>query len=713
MKFENIMQAIENNQPDIILQLLGEAEPISIPPGSEGDLYYLLNFAIQTGNISIIEEFFKKKHLRDAFIRKYLIGEMSNNFLNFIYMLSYMLSNAIESPESQLSSLKVIKIINDGFLTYVNKDEAFPNITELTQTGYILHQNQLHFYDQQKGEVKLITVYDYEHDALDVLDFFSQTSIEKLSIEQFLDLDSMLPIEENDKETYQNSSSKNIAPISKKITSTLVNFDYQRFKNHIPTRDDFSFSYKKKASKSQNAIINQVSQYLQLKNKTDYIPKIQDGICAALTHLFDEMPLEKWEELNKKLLEWDGTQENLDRLNLSTDLEKLFSYIIKYQFEDLKTRPYFYINMSFNFDALLEKMGEESVFFINAWHQIVLKKTENNSFLVYDPNYKSGFLETKIADEVKSLLKISLGNNILGFSQNDLKIPSSAIDNGNAFIQEGGLLLAFAKGTPDLLSELPQRKDIEKDCLTGLVLRNNAGIPMWACPTNDKQLLNYLNELAMEFMVTTPDFKSEFKKSLEAISNVWVRRLGLDFLYDIYSDQELVRKISDIYKSNPEKINLHKSIISICEKNINTIENSFKDPVVLSFFYDLMHSFQYFTSRWESVKNGETLHLKNPVQKTELIICVSDENPKERYFKIVDNENKVKEFSIPDELQGPLSSIIKNIPPLYKNTPALSYNHSLYESFRKKSKEQSSIKTNLEKGLQEDNKPTNRDYNKK
>lgn len=668
--------AINNRQSNVLLQLLSDVKSISLLKKTDvRGFYSLLELAINTGNIDLVEAFFKQQHLCDTFRLLYLEGELNNDFLSFIMIMWYK----IDLAENQLSALKVIKIIFDGFLTYVSNDEFFPDITQRDKSGYILHKNVLYLYDHTKRITNRVMVYNNEDHYINILDFFAQNSVEKISLQQYSVLNTELSLEADSNDPNTDTEISN-------IPAPLQNFDHQRFKDFSPTSQDFSFYYKTIPSKNQKAIINQISQYLTLLDQIDSISQIQDGICQPLTHLFDEMPLDKWKKLNEKLLKWDGTQENLDALSLNDDFKKILSFINRYQFKELTTHSYFYIDMNLHSDILLEKMGKESVFLANPWHQIVLKKTENNSFLVYDPNYNSGVKEIKTADELKKLVNISLGNNIAGFSKKSIVLPDFEIKDGNAFIREGGLFLLFNK-LPDLLPELPQRKDIDKDSLTGLLLRDILGIPLWARSSNNKQLLNYLHDLVMEFMSIYPDFKSELTKSLEVMPDVLIRQLGLDWFTDVDSDLEFSRKIRDFYQRNPDKLNIHEIIVSICNEHIKTIESHFQDPIVLAWFYDLMHSLNYFKSRWESVKSDKILHLRNTVQDVQLIISASNKKSNQQYFKVVDKKNMIKKYPIPNELQKPLMTITKHVYFLYKNTPAFSSHKVLDELLSKRTDE--------------------------
>lgn len=315
--------------------------------------------------------------------------------------------------------------------------------------------------------------------------------------------------------------------INRPITSNLVstesihnNDQYLNIKPHSE-KDPFKFSGVNK-TKSQKMIIEKLSQYLTLKNDSENIHKLQDGICNALVNLFDRSTEKEWGAFIDNLITWDGTQEGLsDELN--SQLSNLYKYVKLYQLNAsrLSLRQFIGDKLS----LLLEK--KQALHLGNLWHIISISPIKGNTdWLVYDPNDNLGPRRIKNSKLQATILKL-LGNLICI----DKPHPEISVEiaDPELFIKNGGLLALsenfinrreiFAKLSAHPLTD-------KKKSLQGLLLRNVHGIPAWIkafnisskAPGADDQK-SYIHALIKQFIHENPDdYFEQLLKSMEGLT---------------------------------------------------------------------------------------------------------------------------------------------------------------------------------------------------
>lgn len=662
---KKLNEAIGNQEPRQITNLLSDIESVSqLDKRNAGDCFRMLTYAVRKGDLSIAKAFFQMENLYNAFAEGYLKGELEGNLPHMIETLIF--TAAEESPESHQSSVAVIKYIYDHLVI----QDRLPHLDECEHSLWFFNNNQWYFYDHSEKKTKQgdfdTSIFELFSDPInfDAIANKYELNLTSKTKEKANTSTDILPEATNT----LSSSAHSRSPLPKYGFS-----NYKKFKNFSGTPSDFVFSHKQVAGQSQTALINQVSQYLTLSNQLENIFKIQDGICAALTHLHADLSLNEWKRFNERILKWDGTKEQLQKKDLSQDFEKLLSYITKYYFEEQAKYSYYFVGSQI--EQLLEKM-EQSIFLTNSWHQIVLNKTDDGDFIVYDPNFEEGLKIVKTVNEAKELIQESLGRYYLQFSEQMPNLPASKIEDANDFIKEGGLFLILRSKLNDLIAQLPEPQNIKADALKGLLVRSTSSLPLWACQTNNIELLNYIHQLVIQYIDKNPNFKNNLEKSISELSASSQRLLGLDLFYSTDTNEEFINKINTFYTVNPKKIANHQQMVRECQRNLNSIEDQFDDPIVINFFYDFMHSLKYFTSRWELIsqdKEKGAIHLKNPILDAQLILEGSEKDKKDFYLEVIDKEGITKKYAVPKELEELSRSMIKRINSVYEfNLPDFS-----------------------------------------
>lgn len=83
-----------------------------------------------------------------------------------------------------------------------------------------------------------------------------------------------------------------------------------------PDEKDFKFEYKNNEDqyKHQDKIINQLIQYLKIQHKgQEHWAKINKGICAVLSSLFNAMTLDEWNQFSHLICGWNGEQKTFKK----------------------------------------------------------------------------------------------------------------------------------------------------------------------------------------------------------------------------------------------------------------------------------------------------------------------------------------------------------------------------------------------------------------
>lgn len=285
-----------------------------------------------------------------------------------------------------------------------------------------------------------------------------------------------------------------------------------------PTPPDFKFEYKgENKSLNQSMIIEKLSQYLTLTNQhVEYLPKLKDGMCYALSHLFINLPLNEWNELLKTISSWDGKRESITT-QCETALVKILHAFKEYYVDHIRKPFYTYLGESAA-DYLIQNRHHQNFLLKNPWHAISVKTLDDNHFAIYDPNYPKGF-KIVTNQEFANTLSDSIGS-IISIEAKTTP-PRNAIKDIHSFIREGGMLaIAMNENMTPLIKDIDFNYSFPNECLTGLFLRDTNGHPTWAFALSHQHTQELAAHLLRNFISLNPDdYASLIFTSLNATSN--------------------------------------------------------------------------------------------------------------------------------------------------------------------------------------------------
>jgi Fe-S cluster assembly iron-binding protein IscA len=292
--------------------------------------------------------------------------------------------------------------------------------------------------------------------------------------------------------------------------------DPSRMKDFEPKKSPFKFEGKN-ISKNQGMIIEKLSQYLTIKkiNRAS-IPKLQDGICVALSHYFQDITEDKWNAFIEKVSAWNGDVNTLDD-NLTPHFSKLYECIQQYQFSPQPSTLY----LGDNLNALLDL--KKACILSNPWHAIAIKPTPSGSgWLVYDPNYVDG-CRTVRDDQLLKTIHDAIGL-VVSVEKDDHKLACE-IKDPNAFIAHGGLLaLCDCANADEMLSKLPlpTNASYSKEALNGILLRSTSGKPAWVVglASANPRIQQFTQTLKKQFQLSHTDAVQQLTKSAELLTPI-------------------------------------------------------------------------------------------------------------------------------------------------------------------------------------------------
>lgn len=293
--------------------------------------------------------------------------------------------------------------------------------------------------------------------------------------------------------------------------------DSQRFFHINPSDNPSQQTFKYRGTNNtlnQGMIIEKLSQFLTLTGtQIDMIPRIQKGICYALTRLFNQLSLDEWDTWIKTIHQWNGERHTITP-ELSKALEQLQSYIVDYQFNQTATRTY----LGEECLALI-KSQKQPLCIQNPWHALSVQyDKENKVYILYDPNFVAG---PKILQpsELKQHLLQSLGPIIDVAGQFDIEYQKTITDI-NHFIREGGLLtLTYPYGEP-LLGLIDCTTEYPMSALEGLFIRDTNGVPAWYLGLQSKNAIPVFVSLIKMIQQKQPNaFLQHVKKSISHLSD--------------------------------------------------------------------------------------------------------------------------------------------------------------------------------------------------
>ncbi|MFA5960658.1 MAG: hypothetical protein WC785_09070, partial [Tatlockia sp.] len=235
------------------------------------------------------------------------------------------------------------------------------------------------------------------------------------------------------------------------------------------------FTYRGIQTKSQAMVIDRVSQYLLLsRSNTNWIPRLQKGMCNALSHYFSSQPIEDWKRFLSTVASWDGRSETLKPY--SKVFEDFLPFIYEYQFNPKGEKTWVCDNLR---RLLSQYTGSDALILCNPWHATTVRRTGDNQWFFYEPNREDGGTYYTL-DELLKNIQQSIGDLIS--IKGDVKGIDPLINNPKRFIENGGLLaLCNASNRDALLKALNPssllKNNLPEAVLRGLFLRDVNDVP--------------------------------------------------------------------------------------------------------------------------------------------------------------------------------------------------------------------------------------------
>ncbi len=345
--------------------------------------------------------------------------------------------------------------------------------------------------------------------------------------------------------------------------------DANRFRDHTPKKNhDFQFTGENKTWQ-QSMVIEKLSQYLTLKNEKEFIPKIQDGICFPLSRYFIDHSMENWTYSMKKINDWDGNKESLNR-----ELESIFRHLFKNYVKKFQENQGDVTYLGDNLSFFLEKK-KGPIMLSNPWHAVGLNYLKvEEKWVLYDPNFING--AKKLApNELDKAIKECIGS-VISVCGNCSSSVQPGINNPQKFIQDGGLLAyCRALNKKDMAHLLPDPKTLSVDDLDGLLLRNTRGIPAWISAIKANETIPaYALALLEQFILLQPNTSAKrLEKSIEVLT--WEENQDcIKKLKHLNSDKkELIKKLCFVLSnSKPASAN------NQAQKTSTEIHETIKEP---------------------------------------------------------------------------------------------------------------------------------------
>ncbi|MDF1827455.1 MAG: hypothetical protein P1U39_04170 [Legionellaceae bacterium] len=237
-------------------------------------------------------------------------------------------------------------------------------------------------------------------------------------------------------------------PAPEQLVLTNPTHDSKQQQDFKPTAPDEVFEFKgTNQTKNQGMIIEKLSQYLTQKNQhLAVIPKIQDGMCNALSHYFLDLEQASWDEFVNLAQKWNGGEEISGAL--SSHFEALYTYVQEYQMHQQAIKYYLGDELKAYLDT------KRPCILLNPWHAIALKPTHQGTWQVYDPNYVIGWQEIS-QNELLETLHTAIGSIVS--VEGDRATYALGIHHPDEFMEHGGLLaLCGCVNAEAMLAELPQ-----------------------------------------------------------------------------------------------------------------------------------------------------------------------------------------------------------------------------------------------------------------
>lgn len=325
--------------------------------------------------------------------------------------------------------------------------------------------------------------------------------------------------------TEQTQQTKQIKKFSPSHPSSEPNIQHnvRAYKNLKPYNKQYKFEYKQNMpQKTQGKIINQLCQYLTInKSNTEHIPKMQNGICHALSNLYKNLGHKETQKLLDSIYAWDGNYSSLSK-ELTKNFETLFTYVKKYQFQYENNTNNF---LGENTELFLQNMPKQTrVILSNPWHSVCIEKSiEENTYYFYDPNATEikKFTNTKdlCADLNQHIGRLITSQDI----DENIHLPNITYSDVSCFLAKGGLLtLTDEKLNKKDIGNLVQIINEQINLLTvetledGLLLRTTNGTPAWYKAKNS-QIKSLTDLLLQRFQKLHENYADLLEKSVEEL----------------------------------------------------------------------------------------------------------------------------------------------------------------------------------------------------
>ena len=288
--------------------------------------------------------------------------------------------------------------------------------------------------------------------------------------------------------------------------------DAQKMKDFVLPK---GYEKPRNQTKNQGMIIQRLGDYVTLTQKNrDILPKLEGGICVALSHYFSEMKVVEWDRFINMALAWNG-QDPVSK-DLSAYFDNLYAAIQTYQFSQSRQQ------VQYLGDELSDFLSSnyKPCILVNPWHAIAMKPADNpGHWHVYDPNYVTGFLTVR-TDRLLSTIHEAIGTLVSIESEQIIKKVS--IKSQDNFIANGGLLCLNRVANADaLLAKLSIDHHYTKDALDGILSRNTKAYPAWAVGLESRkpEVSKLTLELLKQFLLKNPaDGHQQLTRSLSELT---------------------------------------------------------------------------------------------------------------------------------------------------------------------------------------------------
>jgi hypothetical protein len=383
-----------------------------------------------------------------------------------------------------------------------------------------------------------------------------------------------------------------------------IKHELQEYKTFIPHPNNAAFKYLGfNKTKNQGMIIEKLSQYLTLTQQhVSIIPKLQDGICLALSHYFKELPPHRWDQFIKTVSTWDGRLENLNA-PLRKNFDNLYHHIhslyggfplisnrwqyLRYRLSSFlkQTIDNLYQNVNFlqrtlkswhylgnNLSSFLKT--QTSLILGNPWHAITIRLRADGDWDVYDPNYVDG-VRIIAPDQLEQDLHDALGS-LIQVESTPLNLTPT-IKDPLFFLENGGLLtLCQCSNNQSLLAQLTPVTDYSKEALEGLLLRNTSGRPAWTAGIKNTLTAPYTHALIKQFIAKNPnDWEHQLQKSMECLTPLEKHHLITQIIENNQADNSKASNPSDlvsVIRTERSSKPLYEQQLKTWDINTSTIE---------------------------------------------------------------------------------------------------------------------------------------------